>query len=384
MSTMKAMSTMNMRVLDGIAGIMGLLAVTGFAAASEVHVPLGDDNKILVIDSRTDAVVGEIGGIPNPHGLAATSDGLYLIAGSLDERPVGAPGPERPAGVSADEHAAHHSDRPEGARKPGAYISTVSILRRSDRKAIRQIDVLGAVHHVAVSPDNKFAAVTHPGEGAVSLIELSGFKVVRMIVTGLGPNYAVFDRTGKHLYVSNAGSETISDIDTATWAVRRNMRVGKSPEHLVLSPDGGTLYVTLEPCVMCAGAILNARLTKVVYGADDRRLGACGLAFQHPGSAGMEVGLQGAWPSSTQAQPGDFGRPVRLGGCSECGEPRIERKTFACEDCLCAFWPFTTSADSLAIPRALSEPLQSAMWLLPVSPMPSCVCHVESVANKPC
>lgn len=37
-----------------------------------------------------------------------------------------------------------------------------------------------------------------------------------------------------------------------------------------------TLYVTLEPCAMCAGAIINARLPKLVIGAMDRRFGCCG------------------------------------------------------------------------------------------------------------
>ncbi len=37
-----------------------------------------------------------------------------------------------------------------------------------------------------------------------------------------------------------------------------------------------TLYVTLEPCPMCAGAIVNARIPRVVYGARDRKGGACG------------------------------------------------------------------------------------------------------------
>ena len=37
-----------------------------------------------------------------------------------------------------------------------------------------------------------------------------------------------------------------------------------------------TLYVTLEPCSMCAGAILNARIPRVYYGARDREMGACG------------------------------------------------------------------------------------------------------------
>lgn len=37
-----------------------------------------------------------------------------------------------------------------------------------------------------------------------------------------------------------------------------------------------TLYVTLEPCPMCAGAIINARIPRVVFGAQDEKCGACG------------------------------------------------------------------------------------------------------------
>lgn len=39
---------------------------------------------------------------------------------------------------------------------------------------------------------------------------------------------------------------------------------------------GCTLYVTLEPCAMCAGAMMHARLARVVYGAADPKTGACG------------------------------------------------------------------------------------------------------------
>lgn len=49
-----------------------------------------------------------------------------------------------------------------------------------------------------------------------------------------------------------------------------------------------TLYVTLEPCPMCAGAIINARIPRVVYGAGDKKCGAAGsvcdlfsMAFNH-------------------------------------------------------------------------------------------------------
>lgn len=40
--------------------------------------------------------------------------------------------------------------------------------------------------------------------------------------------------------------------------------------------DGCTLYVTLEPCPMCAGAIINARVPVVVYGAKEPNFGSCG------------------------------------------------------------------------------------------------------------
>ena len=57
-----------------------------------------------------------------------------------------------------------------------------------------------------------------------------------------------------------------------------------------------TLYVTLEPCPMCAGAIINARIPRVVYGAADPKAGSCGsladlfaLPYNHHPTA--EAGL---------------------------------------------------------------------------------------------
>jgi tRNA(adenine34) deaminase len=46
--------------------------------------------------------------------------------------------------------------------------------------------------------------------------------------------------------------------------------------------DGCILYVTLEPCPMCAGAVVNARLPMVVYGAADQKAGACDTLFRIP------------------------------------------------------------------------------------------------------
>lgn len=42
---------------------------------------------------------------------------------------------------------------------------------------------------------------------------------------------------------------------------------------------GATLYVTLEPCAMCAGALVHARIARVVFAAADPKAGACGSVF---------------------------------------------------------------------------------------------------------
>ncbi len=46
---------------------------------------------------------------------------------------------------------------------------------------------------------------------------------------------------------------------------------------------GTTLYVTLEPCPMCVGAMIHARVARVVFAAHDTKTGACGSALDLPG-----------------------------------------------------------------------------------------------------
>lgn len=212
-------------------------------AGGMVFIPLGDANEVFAIDTLRDTVVGRIGGLPAVHGLAQTPDGRFLIAGSYQERAMGAAMPEKPAGVSADAHAMHHRSMAAKPGAPAAMLSTVSIVRIADGSVVRRIDVPGAVHHVAVSPDGRVAVATHPDGGGISVIDLATYAVVAKVATGSYPNYAAFSPDGKRLYVSNAGDDSVSVVDTKTWTVLGSMAVGASPEHLVLSDDGTRLYV---------------------------------------------------------------------------------------------------------------------------------------------
>ena len=49
-----------------------------------------------------------------------------------------------------------------------------------------------------------------------------------------------------------------------------------------------TIYVTKEPCVMCAGAIINSRINRLVFGAYDKKKGACGSVYQLCGDKLLE------------------------------------------------------------------------------------------------
>ena len=52
--------------------------------------------------------------------------------------------------------------------------------------------------------------------------------------------------------------------------------------------DGCLMYVTKEPCVMCSGAIINARVSKLIFGAYDDEKGCCGSMYQLCGDSRLE------------------------------------------------------------------------------------------------
>jgi len=85
------------------------------------------------------------------------------------------------------------------------------------------------------------------------------------------PVGAVLVKDGK--LVSSAGNCPISTSDPTAHAEINVLRKAAQQENNYRLP-GTTLYVTLEPCTMCVGAIIHARVERVVYGAKDTKTGA--------------------------------------------------------------------------------------------------------------
>jgi len=87
------------------------------------------------------------------------------------------------------------------------------------------------------------------------------------------PVGAVLVQHGK--VISKAFNRPISNHDPSAHAEMLALRSAAGEIENYRLP-GSTLYVTLEPCVMCAGAMLHARVDRVVFGARDPKTGAAG------------------------------------------------------------------------------------------------------------
>jgi tRNA(adenine34) deaminase len=79
--------------------------------------------------------------------------------------------------------------------------------------------------------------------------------------------------------IAAAANQTIGDCDPTAHAEMVALRTAAKEigNHRL---GGVTLYVTIEPCAMCAGAMIQARIARLVYGADDPKGGAVNSCFE--------------------------------------------------------------------------------------------------------
>lgn len=132
------------------------------------------------------------------------------------------------------------------------------------------------------------------------------------------PVGAVLVREGAVL--ATAGNGPVGAHDPTAHAEIRVLRAAGAHLGNYRLP-GTTLYVTLEPCAMCIGALIHARVQRLVFGADDPKSGAAGGAFdlagrpEHNHRIAIDRGLLGD-------EAGDLLRAFfrrRRGGARRCG-----------------------------------------------------------------
>src|SRR5690625_5260352 len=94
--------------------------------------------------------------------------------------------------------------------------------------------------------------------------------------------------------IGHGYNQTISGNDPSAHAEIVALRAAGARMKNYRLP-GTTLFVTLEPCMMCVGAIMHARVPRVVYGAKDPKTGACGsvLRLQDVGQLNHHTVIEG-------------------------------------------------------------------------------------------
>ena len=208
--------------------------LAGTAAQSDVFLPEGAANSVLHLNDDLE-VVGRIGDLENPHGLAVAEGRGLLVVGSLAQTArADSAGMERPAGMSEEAHDAHHG----GSKAEGGAVSIVTLVRVADHGVEARIEVPGMVHHVEVDDAGRYAVVTHPGLGGVSILDLKDGSVRGPVATGPEPEYAVFAAEQGTFLISNAGNATLSVLDPERAIVLRNLPLEAEPKHLDRAADG--------------------------------------------------------------------------------------------------------------------------------------------------
>lgn len=235
---------------------LGLVAILISAANTvnagpTVYIPLGSANKVIAVDAATDKITATYTDVINAHGLVATPDGEYLIAGSLAEDPIKKGQPkESPNSKLFFIHPVH-----------GHVMAT--------------IPVSGWSHHQAITPDGKYVLSTHGMRGNISVVDVEENKVIKTIETGKVPNYTLITKDGKTAYVSNTGENTITEVNLKNWKIKRKLESGPAPEHMVFSSNQKIIYVTnpragkIAVVSVASGKIIKSySIGKAVHGLD--------------------------------------------------------------------------------------------------------------------
>jgi YVTN family beta-propeller protein len=168
----------------------------------KLYYPMREDNRVLVIDTRTDQIVKIIPIEGGPVGVGFAPNGEVWI----------------------------HNDR-DGA---------VQVIDGKTDEVVKVLPGLGqGAGRMAVSADGKWAASTHSDSRDVTIIDAVTKVVAATIPIGRGPGFPMFSPDGTKLYVMNYGEADVCVIDLRAMKIAARHKVGASP-------FGGGLRITAK------------------------------------------------------------------------------------------------------------------------------------------
>lgn len=165
----------------------------------KLYYPMRDDHRVLVIDTKTDAITKVIPVAGGPVGVGFAPNGDVWI----------------------------HNDG-------DGTVHVIDSKRDTVTKVLR--DLGKGAGRMAVSPDGKWAASTHGTTEDVALIDATTKTLAATIKIGRGPGFPLFSPDGAKLYIMNVGAGDVCVIDTRTMTLTARYKVG-------VNPFGGSVVV---------------------------------------------------------------------------------------------------------------------------------------------
>ena len=298
-----------------LAGLLATLASFAAGAAPLAYVPNEGSSTVSVIDTASDAVVGEIATGGKPRGFVVGADGttgfvaeqpdllgVVDVVGKRMIRSLAICASPDGLGISRNgllvavacqgsnqvvffdvtsqtlafavpvrgKNPEHAEFAPDGrfvfvSAEDGQTVDVIDVTRRAQ---IAQIPVGARPRSIAFSPDSLRAFVAAEGSNELYVIDAVGFKVLARIKVGSDSNGVLMGPNGGRLYVSNGGDGTVSVIDIPTQLVLATIPVRQGPSNMAITPDGRKLYVACgrSGTVSVIDTESNTRLAEIAVG----------------------------------------------------------------------------------------------------------------------
>jgi YVTN family beta-propeller protein len=199
------------RMVPHVAVVATLACVAGVALAGPfAYVANEKSGTLSVVDTESDAVIGEIRAGTRPRGMAPSHDGKVLYV----------------------------SDQAANA---------LLVVDPMARAVTAKIDLGESPEGVSLSPDGRWIVAAVELSNSVAFVDAASARFAFAVRTqGKNPEHAVFSPDGKWLYVSAEEADSVDVIDVAAHRQVASVTVGRRPRGIAFTPDGKRAYVACE------------------------------------------------------------------------------------------------------------------------------------------
>jgi len=168
---------------------------------------VGFPAKVLVVDTETGTIAGEVPTGKTPKEVAVSPDDKWVYVANWDS-------------------------------------NTVTVIDAGAMQPVKTLSMYGTPRGICFSPRGDYAYICVMGGDTLAEVDVeNGHQVVRQIYCGQNPRHVVISPGGETLYVSNNLPGTVTLLDRESGAISATIKVGNKARTLAITPEGDYLFV---------------------------------------------------------------------------------------------------------------------------------------------